>query len=152
MSMNSKLLLCLGLATFLSNPFLAVSAPGNHELSVEVKGIKNTEGQVLVAIYATEKDWLNIKKAKFVKKLDAKKDQSLVFTFPQLPEGTYSVSVLHDENSNEKMDMNWFPPGPAEGAVVSNEAQPSMVGPPDFNDAKFVIKGDQKLTLPMSYP
>ena len=152
MRMNGKLLLCLGVTTFVLSSFKAMSAPGTYDLSVEVEGIKNTEGQVLVAIYSKKEDWLNLGKAKYVKRQDAKKDKKLVFTFSKLPKGKYSVSVLHDQNSNDKMDMNWFPPGPAEGAVVSNEAQPSMIGPPEFDDAMIVIESSQKLTLPMSYP
>jgi uncharacterized protein (DUF2141 family) len=72
-------------------------------------------------------------------KIDGKTTET---TFRDVPPGVYGVSVIHDENSNGKLDMKWFPvPGPAEGAGVSNDAQ-ATIGAPSYDDAKVRV-GDK---------
>jgi len=58
-------------------------------------------------------------------------------TFTDLPPGEYAVSLLHDENGNEKMDTN-FLGIPREGYGTSNNAA-AIFGPPKFKDARFIL-------------
>lgn len=55
--------------------------------------------------------------------------------FPQVPAGTYAISVFHDENENGKLDTNWLGI-PREGVGASNNPAPRM-GPPKFAAARF---------------
>ena len=61
--------------------------------------------------------------------------------FMGVASGTYAVSVVHDENSNGKLDRN-FIGVPREGVGASNDAKGHM-GPPKFNAASFEYKGSR---------
>lgn len=58
--------------------------------------------------------------------------------FPSLLQGRYAVAVMHDENSNNRMDTNFFGL-PVEGWGVSNNVGPGLMGPPDFSDANIEV-------------
>ncbi len=55
-----------------------------------------------------------------------------------LPPGVYAVSILHDENSNGRLDTDWLG-RPREGLGASNNAR-GRRGPPRFEDARFEVK------------
>jgi uncharacterized protein (DUF2141 family) len=58
-------------------------------------------------------------------------------TFKDLPQGTFAVSVLHDENGNGKMDKN-FVGMPKEGYGASNNPKKKKRAP-TFDEAKFSL-------------
>ena len=60
--------------------------------------------------------------------------------FKKIPYGIYAVGVLHDENANGMLDKN-FIGMPKEGTGASNDALGKM-GPPSFQDAKFVVNAE----------
>ena len=63
-------------------------------------------------------------------------------------DGTYAIAVVHDENSNNKMDMALFMP--KEGFGFSRN--PTItVGPPSFKSASFVVAGDVRQSIRMKY-
>jgi uncharacterized protein (DUF2141 family) len=105
---------------------------------VTARGFRSTKGQALVALYSSKDGWLKLDRA--VKVIKAKIDgDKLTVTLPEISTGVYAVSVTHDENSNGKLDMRWFPfPWPDEGAGVSNDAT-ATIGPPSYNDARFTL-------------
>ena len=59
--------------------------------------------------------------------------------FDGLPHGDYAVAVIHDENSNAKLDV--FAGIPREGYGFSRNP-PVMFGAPRFAAARFTITGD----------
>jgi len=62
--------------------------------------------------------------------------------FDGLPHGNYAVAVIHDENSNAKLDT--FAGIPREGYGFSRNA-PVRFGPPRFAAARFALTGDADL-------
>ncbi len=125
--------------------------PGTVAITVTANGFRNTNGQAIVAIYDTKDSWLKLDKAlrKFPLKITG---GTLTTTISEMPPGIYAVSVIHDENSNGKLDMHWLPiPGPDEGAGVSNDATATF-GPPSYGDARLQI-GDKGgvVTLKIRY-
>lgn len=60
-------------------------------------------------------------------------------SFDGLPPGGYAVAVIHDENSNAKLDT--FAGIPREGFGFSRNP-PIHFGPPRFAAARFTIAGD----------
>jgi uncharacterized protein (DUF2141 family) len=70
-----------------------------------------------------------------------------VFTFKGVAPGTYAVAVYHDENGNGKIDSN-FMGIPKEKTGASNNAKGKM-GPPKFQEAKFVVSGDLAISITM---
>jgi uncharacterized protein (DUF2141 family) len=68
-------------------------------------------------------------------------------TISGLPRGGYAVSVIHDENGNNKLDT--LAGIPREGYGFSNDA-PVRFGPPKFAAARFTVAGDanrQQITM-----
>ncbi len=62
------------------------------------------------------------------------------FSFDNLPPGSYALAVYHDENSNGKLDKNFFGL-PTERYGFSNNARSMMFFPPSFGAARFVVAG-----------
>ena len=57
--------------------------------------------------------------------------------FEDLPQGSYGVAVIHDENRNGKLDFNEMGM-PVEGYGHSNNPERRM-GPPKFDETKFAV-------------
>ena len=65
--------------------------------------------------------------------------------FNGIPAGTYAVTVLHDENSDSKMDFNWMGM-PTKGYGFSNDAKATLL-PPSFDTASFGYNGEGTLSI-----
>ena len=66
----------------------------------------------------------------------------VTFTFEDLPEGEYAISVLHDVNDDGKMNSNAVGM-PIEPFGFSNNAMGNF-GPPSFEQAKFKVTAEKK--------
>ena len=117
-------------------------------IHVEISGLHSDKGQVLCALHSSA-DAFPKDAEKAVALGDSKitKGQA-VCEFSGITPGTYAVSCFHDENSNGKLDTNFFGK-PTEGVGASNNAK-GHFGPPKFDDAKFQYGGgrlDLKITI-----
>ena len=117
-------------------------------ITVILIGVENTRGTLIVNLYNTSSGFpTDMTKALQSKKLLASAPLLQVnFTAPN---GNYDISVMHDENNNEKMDKNFFGI-PAEGYCVSNNAK-GFMSAPSFSDAKFELKTNITQTLKLIY-
>jgi uncharacterized protein (DUF2141 family) len=61
------------------------------------------------------------------------------YDFLDIASGTYALAVIHDENSNGKLDTNWLGI-PTEGYGFSNDAK-ALLGAPSFAAANFAYDG-----------
>jgi uncharacterized protein (DUF2141 family) len=115
--------------------------PGQSVIHVEISGLRSDKGQMLCALYSSAQAEAFPKKAdKAVARLTAKiAERQSVCDFSGVAPGTYAVSVVHDENSNGKLDAN-FIGMPREGVGASNDAKGHM-GPPKFSAASFRYAG-----------
>ncbi len=101
------------------------------ELVVEVKGIDKIKGNIRVALYNVEKDFLS---DKTFKALEERVDGKIcTIKFADVPYGTYAISVYHDENENGELDTGLFGI-PKEGYGFSNDVMGTF-GPPSFEEA-----------------
>jgi len=66
-------------------------------------------------------------------------------TFENVPASVYAVSVMHDENDNQKLDKN-FLGVPVEGYGVSNNHTHAMSSP-TWDESKFVVVAGQDVAL-----
>jgi len=126
--MIRPLLLAATLAAGLAGP------AGAAELSVVVKGVRNGNGRVLVAVCTA---------ATFLKPGCALRASSpaqagtVTVVVPDVPPGRYAVQTFHDENANTKVDRGLFGI-PLEGIAFSNDAarrttrSPSSPSPSPF--------------------
>lgn len=117
-------------------------------LEISVKEIRNNKGRILYAIFDNETDY---KKGKsFIRGGEIKTQKGkLSFFVDDLPDGVYAISILHDENANEKMDLNILGI-PKEGFGYSNNPV-IRFGKPSYEDIKFPKKGKTKIEIKMKY-
>lgn len=99
-------------------------------LTVKVTGIRNTEGNIRIAVRTDE----NTMVAGKIVDVDPK-TLTAEAVFENLAEGSYGIAVIHDENKNEKLDFN-EEGMPLEGYGHSKNPA-KRPGPPDFNETKF---------------
>ena len=67
------------------------------------------------------------------------------FVIRDIPAGTYAILVFHDVDSNKELNKNWIGM-PKEPFGFSNDAKGKM-GPPDYEDAAFKVKGDTEIVI-----
>lgn len=116
-----------------------------HSLTVNVVGLKSSEGLVALAVYKTSDTFLKEGKA-FTGVFETVKDGSAKITIPDVPNGTYAVSIFHDENGNKRLDTNFM--GIPKEPVAFSKAKMKTFGPPDFHDCAFVVDSDVEITIP----
>ncbi|WKD84793.1 hypothetical protein KCTC32516_00127 [Polaribacter huanghezhanensis] len=108
-----------------------------HTITVTISGMTSDKGDVFVALYNSEKDFLNKSFKGTIVKVSAKKATAV---FDDIENGIYAISVFHDENDNKKLDTRIFGI-PKEPIGCSNGAT-GFMGPPKFKDAKFNVTKD----------
>lgn len=112
------------------------------ELTVKLIGFRNDIGQTCVQLYNNSKGFPGKYANAFrIIRSKIKNDQATI-EFQELPYGSYAVSVLHDEDMNNKLELS-FLGIPKEGCAVSNNPR-IFFGPPSFEDSKFEIQSDTK--------
>ncbi|MDA0996925.1 MAG: DUF2141 domain-containing protein [Proteobacteria bacterium] len=108
------------------------SAASSADLTIEVSGLRSSQGTVHVAIYDRPEAFpksdgmLNEITVPITGKL-------ATALFSGLTPGRYAVAVYHDENSNNEFDQGLFGI-PLEDFAFSNGAR-AFFGPPSFSDA-----------------
>ena len=117
-------------------------AQESFNLTVKVVEANNNEGQMMIALYDNSTDFLE---KTFKGKKSEISNNGCVVIFENVPEGTYAVSIFHDENENEKLDSN-FIGIPKEDYGCSNDAK-GFMGPPKWEDAKFELTSDKTITI-----
>ena len=118
---------------WLSLGMAQTAAMGTIEL--EITGMENDEGQMLVGLYNSEEGWL-LKPFKGAFGKIANGVTTVIFR--DIPEGVYAISVFHDKDNDGKLNRLFGLPTERFGA--SNNA-PSRFGPPRWRDAKFQLLG-----------
>lgn len=124
------------------------ACPGIH---VDILGIHNSTGTVACALFESPAgfpiEYLNY--ATNIMVIKVRKTQARC-DFMDIPPGTYSLAVIHDENMNGKLDTNWLGV-PTEGYGFSNDAT-SLLGAPSFAAASFRYEGQNlELQLKLHY-
>lgn len=134
-------------ALFLIIPFAILSSAMTYaqscQLKVKITGIEKKEGDLIVAIFNSEEDFLK-KDFKSLNEAVNNRDKVEV-CFNSIPSGKYSVSVIHDIDRNGKLNSSVFGP-PTEPYGFSNNIK-GVFGPPSFEDTSFELKKDQEKIL-----
>lgn len=120
--------------------FCAGMAKAQSNLNVTISNVKNADGNMAVALYNTEGTFMEDDQEYKGKIVEIKQADQMTVTIEDLPEGTYAVSVFHDENGNSELDKNMLGI-PKEPYGFSNDASGTM-GPPSFEDASFKVAGE----------
>ena len=110
----------------------SAQAPRTGTLTVKITGLRNADGNIRVALRRDENTIVDAK----VVDIDPK-TLSAQAVFENLPEGSYGVAIIHDENKNGTLDMNETGM-PEEGYGHSNNPA-KRPGPPNFDETKFSV-------------
>lgn len=124
------------------------AAVGTSSLTVNISGLRNVKGNVLVCVTANPKFFPDCSKdpSSYRAKIAAKQASSI--SFDGMPAGTYAAALMHDENGNSKLDTAAFIP--KEGFGFSRN--PAVVtGPPKFKSAAFAVNGAAAQNVKMKY-
>ncbi len=122
----------------------------SYSLTVEVKNLRNSNGVLQVNLYNKEDSIPDQKLEKTFKVAKAKIVNGSAFAvFKNLPPGRYAVHILHDENSNGKIDKGLVLP--VEGVGLSNFESIGLSNRPNFSKASFELKKDKAIWVKVIY-
>lgn len=124
------------------------SCPGIH---VKILDIRNSAGAVACALFESSTgfptEYLLAATNIMIIKV---RDKQARCDFEDIPSGTYALAVVHDENMNGKLDVQWLGI-PTEGYGFSNDAK-ALIGAPAFSAASFPYDGrNLDLTIRLNY-
>jgi uncharacterized protein (DUF2141 family) len=106
-------------------------------ITVEITGIKKIRGNMIISLYDKPEGFPNTKDTKETVYVKVK-SKTVTHVFSRLPPGDYALAVIHDLNSNKKLDTYFFGL-PKEKYGFSRNAK-GFFGPPSFKKAKFTLK------------
>jgi uncharacterized protein (DUF2141 family) len=127
---------------------IAVAGPGSAqltasrgEITVLLHSFRTDAGQALVALFKGEEGFPDdFTRAYKTATVEIKNYEGRA-TFTDLPYSTYAVAVIHDENGNGVMDINFFKV-PIEGTGASHDAGDAL-NPPEYRDAMLDLNTAQ---------
>ncbi len=117
----------------------------NNMITVNIEGASSDNGKIYIGLYDSSDNWLS---KRYVSSVEEISDGKCTTTWTNIPNGTYAISLYHDENNNQELDTGWFGI-PTESIACSNGAV-GRFGPPTWEDAKFEIK-DKDINLTIKF-
>ena len=121
---------------------LAAAAPVTR-LDVEVDNLRSAKGMIRICLTADPDNFpACIDDANALTRSVPASVRTT--SFPGLPQRGYALAIIHDENSNSKLDT--IAGIPREGYGFSRNAA-ARFGPPRFSAARFMVAGDAELQL-----
>ena len=117
-------------------------------VDVSLTGLRSTKGQVLVCLTANPKEFPDCTDDKHAVRMAVDADHAAHFSIAAPGPGTYAIALVHDENTNNKMDMRLFLP--REGFGFSRNPAIGM-GAPKFRSASFAVSGETPQAIRMKY-
>ncbi len=129
------LLMALPISAAVANQ-AAVSPVVAATLDISVSGLRSQKGDVLVCLSTNPKYFPDCRKDKEARKIKVAASDAGSVQITDVKPGTYAVALIHDENTNGKMDMALFLP--REGFGFSRNPKIGM-GPPKFKSAQFTV-------------
>lgn len=140
-------LLALGAAA--SPPATAPATRPVARLTVKVTDLRSQKGQLIFGAFTTAVGFPTDSSKSVNWQVKAASAKTVTFE-ASLPPGRYGASVLHDENSNGKMDHN-FAGIPTKGYGVTNNPKPALRAA-RFDEARFVLPPEgATLTISVQY-
>lgn len=136
-------LTCLALST----PALSYAG----EVIVTIKNIENSKGNMRIGIFTSDENFQNHKMYKLLTYSKSKVNNGTMTIRLTLPAGEYGISLLDDENKNEKMDYNILHI-PKEGFSFSDYYHTSF-SMPKFKNFSFKLADEdsKNITVKVRY-
>ncbi|MEM9398586.1 MAG: DUF2141 domain-containing protein [Verrucomicrobiota bacterium] len=119
-------------------------------LLVTVESARNDKGHVGLIMFNKEDGFPTKAEQSVIKTPMTLKNGKSQVMLKNLPYGEYAIAIVHDENKNEKLDLNWYGI-PKEGYGASNNIK-TKFGPPRYKDAVFLLDAPlQKVNVTLYY-
>ena len=135
--MKTKLIIILNILFWLNTACL-FSQNDYFLIKVEISNLKNSKGNIALQLEGDN--------AELVKSvISGIENNHCTIVIDSLASGTYSIRFFHDENANDKLDVNWLGI-PIEGYGFSNNAS-AIFGTPSIEDREFELKENLEITL-----
>ena len=145
--MNKAFLIAL-LISFFQIPSLFSQSSAKGTLEIHFSGLKTNEGKIAIGVNTREEGWPREPQMSFDWEKEVH-DGVMKVKIPDLPYGTYAISVLDDLNRNVEMDM--FMGIPKEGWGFS--MNPGFkLSAPKYEECSFILdKPYQKIVIEIRY-
>lgn len=131
---------------------LAIVVPVHADpatVTVEVSGLRNDRGHVLVALYDSPDVWTVV--GREVATCGARIVRGRArCELHDVASGSYAIALLHDEDDDGVLDRD-FIGWPQEGFGFSNDVGPSIAGPPSFASAAFEHESETTVRVRARY-
>lgn len=147
-----KKIIFLFLFSLFFQPEYAISSPPQQifKLRIKIENLKNSKGKLIVLIYNKDGTIPDKTFSKYYKKkIISIKNMTGYVEFDNLPEGRYAVNIIHDENSNGKLDKGFLLP--KEGFGLSNFDKVNLFHKPNFKQASFLLNTDKIVKIKAIY-
>ena len=118
------------------------------DLEVSLTQMRNASGNVLIAVFNSADGFPKDPKKAYLR-LKLPTSQAQKFVIQDLPQGTYALSIAHDENGNDTVDTG-FLGIPKEGIGFSRNPDISF-GPPSFAKAAYSIDQSAQIEIKVHY-
>lgn len=105
-------------------------------VTVNISGLRDTQGHILVCLSSNQKEFPDCAKDANARKKKIVAANNSKVTFENVNPGIYALALVHDKNSNDKMDIALFLP--KEGFGMSNNPKVRM-GKPKFKNSQFTV-------------
>lgn len=125
---------------------LPLFSTAQHTLTVKVEGVETSKGLIAVGIYDSDQTWLN-EDTFFTGAFEQAKKGVTTIKFTDIPEGTYAISLYHDENGDKELDKNML--GIPKEPLGFSIGKLKTFGPPSFEECSFEVKTDFEIRIPV---
>ena len=115
-----------------------------HKLTIDVEGVPNSDGNIMVALYDSSDYFLKMEHVFKTDGAHAHQGTTRV-TMENIPDGEYAIAVFHDANGNDELDTNWL--GIPKETVGFSNAKMKMFGPPNFKECSFRMAKDTSIIV-----
>ncbi len=118
------------------------------DLSVKITGVLNNTGLISIGLYNKPEGFREYESIFIGQEIKAKLGE-MHYVFKDIPEGTYALSIFHDENEDKVLNKN-FLGIPKEGYGFSNNIRPTFRAA-NFEESQFEVSKDTQLNIKMRY-
>jgi uncharacterized protein (DUF2141 family) len=130
----------IGIALIGAATLLIGAAPADltQKLSIGVEGLRNTHGMLQICLTRMPDHFPDCTGDPDKRHYSIPATEAARISLADLPPGSYALAIIHDENSNKKLDT--FVGIPREGVGFS-ENPPIRFGAPSFRASRFTVEG-----------
>lgn len=128
--------------TYFTLLLTGVLLQAQNTINVKISGFDSDKGKASIGLFNEEETFLRDANWKQFSEINNNKATA---TFTDIPDGVYAISVYHDENDNDKLDLI-MGVMPKEDTGTSNNPKTTM-GPPKWEESIFEVKDNQEVSL-----